>query len=96
MWSGLNGRKTSAQFSDSAPKFQISRKWPEEQFKSWLKKGWELAKKVRAKLPAEVDLFYEWKSFKKYGLNIVHSSSGHPWLYIKSRASDTSLRYGKL
>ena len=65
MWSGLNGRKTSAQFSDSAPKFQIPRKWPEEQFKSWLKKGWELAKKVRAKLPAEVDLFYEWKSFKK-------------------------------
>ena len=39
--------------------------WTEEQFKSWHKKGWELAKKVRAKLPAEVDLFYEWKSFRR-------------------------------
>jgi hypothetical protein len=39
--------------------------WTEEQFKSWHKKGWELSKKVRAKLPAEVDLFYEWKSFRR-------------------------------
>ena len=51
-------------------------KWSEEHFKSWLKKGWELAKKVRAKLPAEVDLFYEWKSLKKNDSEWGHTEIG--------------------
>lgn len=38
--------------------------WPDEQFKPWLNKGWELAKIVRTRLPMEVDLFYHWKPFK--------------------------------
>ena len=32
---------------------------PEE----WYKRGWEIAKKVRMRLPQSVDLFYEWKPF---------------------------------
>jgi hypothetical protein len=50
--------------------------WTEEQFKSWHKKGWELAKKVRAKLPAEVDLFYQWKSFKRNDSEWGHTEIG--------------------
>lgn len=41
--------------------------WPDEQFIPWLKKGWELAKIVRTRLPESVDLFYHWKHFNLEG-----------------------------
>jgi len=44
--------------------------WPDEQFIPWLKKGWELAKIIRTRLPLCVDLFYHWKPFK---------SENHEW-----------------
>lgn len=35
----------------------------EEEYEDWYKRGWELAKIVRTKLPASVDLFYQWKFY---------------------------------
>lgn len=37
--------------------------WPDEDYEQWYQKGWELAKKVRERMPPNVDLFYEWKYY---------------------------------
>ncbi|MDO4510645.1 MAG: hypothetical protein Q4B68_02365 [Bacteroidales bacterium] len=44
-------------------------KWPDDEFEPWFNKGYELAKKIRQRLPLEVDLFYHWKSFSVEGAN---------------------------
>ena len=41
--------------------------WPDAEFLPWFKRGWELAKIVRTRLPQSVDLYYHWKSFKIEG-----------------------------
>ena len=42
--------------------------WPDEEFVPWFNRGWELAKKIRQRLPLTVDLYYHWKSFAVEGL----------------------------
>lgn len=37
--------------------------WPDEDYEQWYQEGWELAKKVRERMPPNVDLFYEWKYY---------------------------------
>lgn len=44
------------EFDNSYPEDQ----WPDEKYNVWFKKGWELAKLVRKRLPDSVDLFYQW------------------------------------
>lgn len=41
--------------------------WPEEDYHSWLKRGWELAKQIRKRMPQTVDLLYQWKSYRIEG-----------------------------
>ena len=38
--------------------------WPTEDYRTWLNRGWELAKKIRLLLPESVDMFYEWKRYR--------------------------------
>ena len=37
--------------------------WPEKEFEPWFNRGWEFAKKIRQRLPMNVDLYYHWKTF---------------------------------
>lgn len=32
-------------------------------WENWLRKGWELAKEIRRRMPTDVDLFYQWRTF---------------------------------
>lgn len=43
-----------------------------EEYEDWYKRGWELAKKIRMRLPESVDLFYEWKYFPLEGSKWGH------------------------
>ena len=52
------------EFNNRAPEED----WPDEEFVPWLNRGWELAKKIRQRLPLTVDLYYHWKSFAVEGL----------------------------
>jgi len=35
----------------------------DDDYEKWFKKGWHLAKEIRKRMPANVDLFYEWKHY---------------------------------
>ena len=52
------------EFNNRAPEED----WPDEEFVPWFNRGWELAKKIRKRLPLTVDLYYHWKSFAVEGL----------------------------
>lgn len=38
--------------------------WPDDEYNSWFARGFQLAKRVRRRLPADVDLFFGWKCYK--------------------------------
>lgn len=40
-----------------------SEPWSDEEYNLWFDRGWELAKKIRQRLPLTVDLYYHWKTF---------------------------------
>ena len=50
-------RKWYDEFDDSNPCVE----WEKEVYNSWFRRGWELAKEVRRRLPETVDLYYDWK-----------------------------------
>ena len=47
------------EFNNRAPEED----WDDKDFIPWFNRGWELANKIRQRLPLTVDLYYHWKSF---------------------------------
>lgn len=41
------------------------KKCSDEDRNDWFMRGWRLAKEIRKRMPADVDLFYEWRHFKR-------------------------------
>ena len=65
LWIDLSDMKELRIWYDEFDNRDPSVDWEDDTYWSWFHRGWGLAKEVRKRLPASVDLFYQWKYFKK-------------------------------